>query len=155
MAIYFCKAKQKKEIAMSFEEIYHSKLFGAIRGFDRLRFRGTICSISDSQGLGRALISLGVLLVQFKEFFLGITARILAGAKKYCEEKGVEYVLAMEKVDKDAMAKRVLGEKPAGYTGPLFCLGTLEGGVTADVVRNRPKKRLELVMKAGKCTHKR
>ena len=138
---------------MSFEEIYHSKLFGAIRGFDRIRFRGTIRSISDSKGLGRALISMGVLLVQFKEFFLGITTRILAGAKKYCAEKGVEYVWAMEKVDKDAMAKRVLGEKPADYTGPLFCLGTLEGCVTANIVRNRAKKRLELVMKPGKCTH--
>ena len=138
---------------MSFEKIYHSKLFGAIRGFDRIRFRGTIRSISDSKGLGRALISLGVLLVQFKEFFLGITANILAGAKKYCAEKGIEYIWAMEKVDKDAMAKRALGEKPADYTGPLFCLGTLEGCVTANVVRNRAKKRLELAMKPGKCTH--
>ena len=138
---------------MSFEKIYHSKLFGAIRGFDRIRFRGTIRSISDSKGLGRALISLGVLLVQFKEFFLGITANILAGAKKYCAEKGIEYIWAMEKVDKDAMAKRALGEKPADYTGPLFCLGTLEACVTANVVRNRAKKRLELAMKPGKCTH--
>ena len=138
---------------MSFEKIYHSKLFGAIRGFDRIRFRGTIRSISDSKGLGRALISLGVLLVQFKEFFLGITANILAGAKKYCAEKGIEYIWAMEKVDKDAMAKRALGEKPADYTGPLFCLGTLEVCVTANVVRNRAKKRLELAMKPGKCTH--
>ena len=138
---------------MSFEKIYHSKLFGATRGFDRIRFRGTIRSISDSKGLGRALISLGVLLVQFKEFFLGITANILAGAKKYCAEKGIEYIWAMEKVDKDAMAKRALGEKPADYTGPLFCLGTLEGCVTANVVRNRAKKRLELAMKPGKCTH--
>lgn len=153
MTIYFCKPKQKMEIAMSFEEIYNSKLFGAIRGFDRIRFRGTILSISESAGLGQMLCGLGVLLVQFKEFFLGITARILAGAKKYCEEKNVEYIWAMEKADKDAMAKRALGEKPAGYTGPLFCLGTLEGCVTANIVRNKSKKRLELAMKPGKCTH--
>ena len=62
MAIYFCKPKQKKEIAMSFEEIYHSKLFGAIRGFDRLRFRGTIRELNTTAGMARVLNSLHVLL---------------------------------------------------------------------------------------------
>ena len=67
---------------MSFEEIYTGKLFGAIRGFDRLRFRGTIRALNTTVGMACVLNGLRILLRDFKLFFKTITDTIVLGAKR-------------------------------------------------------------------------
>ena len=138
---------------MSFEEIYHSKLFGAIRGFDRLRFRGTIRELNTTAGMARVLNSLHVLLRDFKLFFKTITDSIVLNAKGYCQARGIQYVWRLGETDKDAMAKELLGTLPPGYGGPLFCLATIENCVTASLVSNKEAGLLEIRMLPGKCTH--
>ena len=138
---------------MSFEEIYHGKLFGAIRGFDRIRFRGTIRELNTTAGMARVLNSLHVLLRDFKLFFKTITDSIVLNAKGYCQAGGIQHVWKLGETDKDAMAKDVLGTLPPGYVGPLFCLATIENCVTAGLVSNKEAGLLEVRMLPGKCTH--
>ena len=138
---------------MSFEEIYTGKLFGAIRGFDRLRFRGTIRALNTTAGMACVLNGLRVLLRDFKFFFKTITDTIVLGAKRYCQSNGIQYVWKLGETDKDAMAKELLKTLPPGHCGPLFCLATLENCVTATLVSNREAGLLEVRMLPGKCTH--
>ena len=138
---------------MSFEEIYHGKLFGAIRGFDRIRFRGTIRELNTTAGMARVLNSLHVLLRDFKLFFKTITDSIILNAKGYCQTMGIPYIWKLGETDKDAMAKERLAALPSGYAGPLFCLATIENCVTATLVSNKEAGLLEVRMLPGKCTH--
>ena len=138
---------------MSFEEIYHSKLFGAIRGFDRIRFRGTILEMNTSQGATRILNYLGVLMTGFKLFFKTITDSIVLNAQRYCQSAGIQYVWKLGVTDKDATAKELLATFPAGYAGPLFCLATLENCLNLGLVSNKEAGVLEARMLPGKCTH--
>ena len=138
---------------MSFEEIYHNKLFGAMSGFDRIRFRGTILEMNTSQGATRILNYLGVLMTGFKLFFKTITDSIVLSARRYCQSAGIQYVWKLGETDKDAMAKELLGTLPPGYGGPLFCLATIENCVTASLVSNKEAGLLEVRMLPGKCTH--
>lgn len=138
---------------MSFEEIYTGKLFGAIRGFDRLRFRGTIRELNTGGGITRVLNYLHILMKDFKFFFKSITDTVVLNAKGYCQAKGIQYIWRMGETDKDAMAKALLAASPEGRTGPLFCLATLENCLTATLVSNKEAGLLEARMLPGKCTH--
>ena len=80
---------------MSFEEIYTGKLFGAIRGFDRLRFRGTIRELNTGGGITRVLNYLHILMKDFKFFFKSITDAIVLNAKGYCQARGIQYIWRM------------------------------------------------------------
>ena len=103
---------------MSFEEIYTGKLFGAIRGFDRLRFRGTIRELNTGGGITRVLNYLHILMKDFKFFFKSITDTVVLNAKGYCQAKGIQYIWRMGETDKDAMAKALLAASPEG---PRIC----------------------------------
>lgn len=138
---------------MSFEEIYTGKLFGAIRGFDRLRFRGTIRELNTGGGITRVLNYLHILMKDFKFFFKSITDTVVLNAKGYCQAKGIQYIWRMGETDKDAMAKALLAASPEGRTGPLFCLATIENCLTATLVSNKEAGLLEARMLPGKCTH--
>ncbi len=69
---------------MSFEEIYTGKLLGAIRGFDRLRFRGTIRELNTGGGITRILNYLRILMKDFKFFFIIIAKSLKLKAKSKC-----------------------------------------------------------------------
>ena len=138
---------------MSFEKIYTNKLFGAIHGFDRLRFRGTIREISTASGLTKVLNYLHVLMTNFKLFLMGITRSMVSNARSHCDANGIQYVWQQGGMDKDAAAKQVLGTFPEGYTGSLFCLATLEGCQTFKLFSNPVTGMLEPRMEISKCTH--
>ena len=53
---------------MKLLEIYHDKVIGAIKGLDRIRFRGTLRGLSDSIGINMFMSATGLLLKDFKNF---------------------------------------------------------------------------------------
>ena len=138
---------------MSFAEIYTNKLFGAIHGFDRLRFRGTIREISTASGFTKVLNFLHVLMTNFKVFLMSITRNMVSSAQRYCNANCIQYAWQPGSMDKDAVAKQVLATFPEGYTGPVFCLATIEGCQTFKLFSNPVTKKLEPRMETGKCTH--
>ena len=53
---------------MNFTELYGGKIFGSIRGFDRIRFRGTIRWIANERGIQRFAGMQNILLKHFKSW---------------------------------------------------------------------------------------
>ena len=53
---------QRKDAPMKLLEIYHDKVIGAIKGLDRIRFRGTLRGLSDSIGINMFMSATGLLL---------------------------------------------------------------------------------------------
>ena len=140
---------------MSFAEIYTNKLFGAIHGFDRLRFRGTIREISTASGFTKVLNFLHVLMTNFKVFLMSITRNMVSSALRYCKANCIQYAWQPGSMDKDAVAKQVLATFPEGYTGPVFCLATIEGCQTFKLFSNPVTKKLEPRMETGKGADRR
>ncbi len=60
---------------MKLMELYRDKIVGAIRGLDRIRFRGTPRWLATSRGLGTFMNRTGILLKEFSGWVDGLTAR--------------------------------------------------------------------------------
>ena len=71
---------------MKFTELYGDKIFGAIRGFDRVRFRGTIRWIANDQGIRCFLRKQKVLLKNFTSWAQSKTCFVRKCAAERAEE---------------------------------------------------------------------
>ena len=61
---------------MKLVELYGDKVLGAIKGLDRIRFRGTLRWLANADGLRSFLSRSGVLLKDFKDWALEKTAQV-------------------------------------------------------------------------------
>jgi len=66
---------------MKLMELYQDKIVGAIRGLDRIRFRGTLRWLATRRGLGTFMNHTGILLKDFSGWVKGLTARIRDSAQ--------------------------------------------------------------------------
>jgi len=57
----------------TFIQRHRQDVIGVLSGFDRMRFRGTLRSISYAEGVDRFLGAAGVRYKDFKEFALGLS----------------------------------------------------------------------------------
>lgn len=57
----------------AFIQRHQQDVIGVLKGFDRMRFRGTLRSISYAEGVDRFLGAVGVRYRDFKEFALGLS----------------------------------------------------------------------------------
>lgn len=78
----------------SFLTRYESEVKGALSGFDRIRFRGTLRWLANVNGLGAWLHHAGVLLKQFKDDALGLTDTIREATRRLAEaaDRPLQYV---------------------------------------------------------------
>jgi hypothetical protein len=91
-----------------FIQHHASSVIGALNGFDRLRFRGTLRWLCHAGGVGRYLSALGVRLTQFKEFTQSMTAQVRESIEGVARgaERPIEY-LAKPSVSKEAYAREI------------------------------------------------
>ena len=59
---------------MKLMELYQDKIIGAIKGLDRIRFRGTLRWLANEIGMRKFLSGSGILLKDFTAWAKGITA---------------------------------------------------------------------------------
>lgn len=132
---------------------HRSDIVGVLRGFDRVRFRGTLRLIANTAGMGAWLRHLGVLYKDFGDFAEGITQTLKEAAQAVAEEAGRPLVyLGRSSQDKEAVA-RGIAERDGVTEGLVCMLTSVEMGMGFDIRRNRQSKRLELVCRPRPCLH--
>lgn len=138
---------------MKLMELYKNKIMGAISGFDRIRFRGTLRWLANQKGINRFLGCHHILLKDFKTWAMSITADIRDSCNKRADHFGIETIyLNRSRVNKEELARQVAQEKGI-VTGPICNFSVLEQCTAPQVKGNKASKKLELKMLPTKCIH--
>ncbi len=132
---------------------HSDRIAGILTGFDRMRVRGTLRSISNVKGLQIWLGQRHVLLKDFGRFAEALSAEITAHAHAMAVEQGrpFEY-LASWKVRKEDRA-RAIRARDGVDDGLIAIISCVEGCRSFGVRGNRQTKRLELVSQERRCAH--
>lgn len=137
----------------SFLTRHASEVKGALSGFDRVRFRGTLRWLASTPGLGTWLNRAHVLLKDFTGYAMGLTERIKEGTRELAAkaERPVIYLqsAALRKED----YARLVAERDGVREGLVCVLSAVEPCLTLSVGPNREAKRLELRCEQRKCLH--
>jgi hypothetical protein len=137
----------------SFLTRYASEVKGTLSGFDRVRFRGTLRWLANTNGMGAWLHRANVLLKDFKDYAMGLTETIKQATQQLAEreQRPLEY-LPCSSIRKEDHA-RSIAERD-GVTDGLVCVLTaVEPCITFTVGPNRQEKKLEVRRQQGKCLH--
>lgn len=130
---------------------YGAEVKGAISGWDRLAFRGTIRWLASAEGLSSYLFSNGILLKDFKEWAMSMTKRIRSSCDDVAKRLGIKAIyLPSSSTDKEALAREI-AEEAGIKEGPICMLSVVEPSYSPTVVGNRESQLLEVVMRRRKC----
>ncbi len=136
---------------MKLMELYNEKLFGAIKGLDRIRFRGTLRLIANERGMLVYLSYAKVLLKDFYKWIEGKTETIRSSCTRRAEERGIPVVyLNSSSVDKEEIARNIMKERGT-KDGSICMLSSVEPCISPTVKGNKESKKLELHMRNRKC----
>jgi hypothetical protein len=138
----------------SFLERHASNILGVLRGFDRVRFRGTFGRLATVSGMDQMLTFSKVLFKDFKAFAERTTDRLRAGVEDVATAAGrpVQYLPRSEE-DKEQRVDAILREQGVGPNGVLAVLSAVEVCNSFEIHRNRQTKMLELCAARRKCLH--
>lgn len=136
---------------MKLMELYQDKIIGAIRGLDRIRFRGTVRLLANQSGLRRFMSFTNVLLKNFSGWVEGLTATVRQSCQAQADALGIEtQYLRRAGIDKEKLAREIAQTK--GITeGSICMLSAVEPCIAPMIRGNRAEKTLELVMTQRKC----
>jgi len=136
---------------MKLMELYKDKVMGAIRGLDRIRFRGTLRWLSTVQGMGTFLNSHGILLKHFTNWAKGITF----GIRKSCDDQAQRYGITTEYLNRSGIDKeqraRTIAEDQGITEGPICNFSVLEQCISPKIKGNKAAKKLEIKFISSKC----
>ena len=136
---------------MKLMKIYHDKVIGAIKGFDRIRFRGTIRWLANEVGMNTFLRDSNILLKDFAGWAEAKTKALRLSCEKRAIELGIEMqYLKSGAVDKEKVA-RAIAEKHNISNAPICMFSVVEPCIAPTVKGNRETKKLELKMTPRKC----
>ena len=132
---------------------HHDRIAGILTGFDRMRFRGTLRSISNVKGLSIWLSQRSVLLKEFGRYAEQLSAQVTAHAHAIAMEFGrpFEY-LPSWKIRKEDRARAIMA-RDGVREGLVAIFSCVEGCRSFGVRGNRRTKRLELVSQERRCAH--
>jgi len=136
---------------MKLMELYKEKIMGAIRGLDRIRFRGTLRWLANESGMRTFLSSRHILLKDFKQWAEGFTCALRKSCDRRAEQLGIpiQYI-RNGSTDKEKLARRIAEERGV-TTGPICLFSVVEQCISPTVKGNRSTKKLELKMVPRKC----
>jgi hypothetical protein len=136
---------------MKLMELYKNKIMGAIRGLDRIRFRGTLRWLANESGMRTFLSSQHILLKDFRQWAEGMTLAIRKSCHSRSEQLGIiiQY-LRSGAIDKENLV-RGIAEQRGITTGSICLLSVVEQCIAPTVKGNRSTKKLELKMVPRKC----
>ena len=136
---------------MQLLEQYGEKVLGAIRGLDRIRFRGTFRWLANDRGLERFLSMSHILLKDFGRWAQEKTRLVRESCARRAQELGVEMVyLRSSAVDKEKLA-REMAEKKGITEGSICMFSVVETCVAPGVEGNKATKQIHLVYRPRKC----
>ena len=141
----------RKDATMKLMELYQDRIIGAIRGLDRIRFRGTLRLLANQNGLRKFMSFTRVLLKDFGGWAEGLTAMIRQSCRAKADELGIEtHYLERPSIDKEKYAREI-AESKGIKEGPICMLSTVEPCIAPMVKGNKRQKKLQLVMAHRKC----
>ena len=146
-------ANRKENAVKSFIQKYEPDVMGSLSGFDRLVFRGTLRRLLYPGGMDYCLAFLGVLLKDFAQYVLKVTARLKEASLATARGAGrpIQY-LASSQVSKEAIARKMAARDR--LAGGLICvLSCVEPCQTFEIHRHRESKRLLIRPHRSKCLH--
>lgn len=137
----------------SFLQRYSSEIKGALSGFDRIRFRGTVRWLANLRGMATFMSSHGILLKDFEKTMKVRTDRIREAGKKLAEEAGRPHeYLSSSGLRKEHLAQEI-AQRDNVKEGLICVLTSVEPCVSYRVGPNRELKKLELRCHSMKCLH--
>ena len=141
----------KESVMKAFMDRYQTEVKGALSGWDRLAFRGTLRWLATPAGLSSFLSSQGILLKHFKHWAEAMTNRVRRGCEEVAQQLGIhtEYLRSC-RTDKEAFA-RGIAEARGIQEGPICMLSVVEPTHSVTVQPNRATKRLEVVSRQRQC----
>lgn len=136
---------------MKLMELYKDKITGAIRGLDRIRFRGTLRWLASERGLGTFMNHARILLKDFSGWVEGMTTMVRQSCESRADQAGIEKrYLRSSGINKEKLARQIASEKNI-TEGPI-CMFSVVEPCTAPIVKgNKAQKKLQLVMAPRKC----
>jgi hypothetical protein len=136
---------------MKLMELYQDKIVGAIRGLDRIRFRGTLRWLASERGLATFMGHSHILLKDFSQWVNGLTVQIRNSCQCRAEELGIAVrYLARSSVNKEKLARQIAKEN--GVTKGSICMfSVVEPCIAPTVKGNRATRKLEVTMAPRKC----
>jgi hypothetical protein len=140
----------------TFVRQHEQRIHGVLSGFDRIRFRGTLRSISFADGLGRYLNVLKVLLVAFKAFFDGTTRQLRRATECLAQTTAAGKVIYLsgtqdkQRVVEDLMRRYGMAESFHGLIAVLSCV---ENCRSFELHKDAKAGKLRLQSAFRKCLH--
>lgn len=132
-------------------ELYSDMTSGAISGWDRIRFRGTIRWLASTQGINSYLGSQGMLIKDFGHWAQEITQRVRSACAGQADKLGIPMkYLDRSGVNKEALARQIAEEREID-TGDICMFSVQENCWAPEVKGNRSKKTLELKVRKRRC----
>jgi len=136
-----------------FQRRFKDRIAGIVAGPDRLLFRGTLRSISHTEGLEKFMRSASILYKDFGRFTGSVTAELCQAAESWAKRQGRPYeYLKSAKTSKEDYALTVARQD--GIEEGLICvLACTESCQTFRVRKNWETKKLEVKPHRGQCKH--
>jgi hypothetical protein len=130
---------------------HREQIVGALSGFDRVVFRGTLRSITYPEGMRRYLRNTHVLLKDFGRHVADVSEQLKEASVAQARALGrpVKY-LPSSQTDKDALARRIMAAD--GITrGLVAVLSSVEPCQSFEMRRDRDTKQLVVEARSRKC----
>ena len=136
----------------AFIQRHEEDVIGVLSGFDRMRFRGTLRSISYAEGVDRFLGAVGVRYKDFKEYVLGLSQRVIDHGEQVARQAGrpFEYQ-ASSSQDKQARALEIAERD--GITEGLVCVLRCVEPCMSFSIRRNGRGGVGLRSEQRKCLH--
>lgn len=132
---------------------YRSAITASLSGFDRLVFRGTLIPLVIDNGMYTFLKRAGVRLLDFKKYVLATSERIKqASLQAAVEHQRPIHYLQSARIDKEALAKRLLVEHPVEQ-GLVCAFRTVEPCMSFEYHRAADPRERGLRLRPRKCLH--
>ena len=136
---------------MKLMELYQDQIMGAIKGLDRIRFRGTLRWLANELGIRKFVSGFDLLLKDFNWWAKEITAGLRQSCADRAEALGIETIyLNRANIDKEQKA-RVIAAQNGITSGPICNFSVLETCVAPKVKGDKATRQIELKMTPTKC----
>jgi len=136
----------------AFIQRHQQDVIGVVSGFDRMRFRGTLRSISYAEGVDRFLGAVGVRYKDFKDYVLGLSQALIDHGERVARQAGRPFEYrASSGEDKQAEALRIAERD--GITEGLVCVLRCVEPCQSFSIRRDSQGRVGLRAEQRKCLH--
>jgi hypothetical protein len=136
-----------------FLQRHEKDVIGMLSGFDRVRLRGTLRFLANTNGMKAYLWQAKVLLKDFVEYAKTITEQIREASRVVAETAGRPLIYMASSAERKEQKVREIMAADGVKAGLICVLSCVEPCFSYQVHRNREKKHIELQGGNSKCLH--